>query len=200
MLCSCAMHLNRRRLLGLGLGGTVFVAIGGVGVALQGTVARAPSKPLWVLTERQFSVLAAIADTVCPAVQGLPAASELQVAEGVDAFVASLHPADGAELGMALLVVDNALPAALLDRRITPFTHLSPADRVVALDRWRTSRIPTRRKIYRAVTGLVMATYWADARVHDHMGYHGPPAHLLAARDALASLKAHPVEEQTDGG
>lgn len=184
------MALDRRRFLALGVGGAAVLAVGGVGLSLQGTVPRAASGPLAALTPAQFSVLAAIADRLCPGGDGFPTAGELRVAEGVDALLATMHPAAAAELGQALLLVENALTGVVFDGRFVPFTAASPEAQDAALDGWRTSRIGLRRKVYKALRGLVISTYYANPAIAPLVGYPGPPdvSALIAARVAAGEI------------
>ncbi len=181
------MEPSRRRLLQVGAGGALVLALGGVGLALQPTVMRAPQGPLQVLTERDYSILAAIAEGILPPHDGLPSTDEVDVAGKIDALLATKHPGDAAEFKQGLMLLENGLPGLFLDGRPRPLSTYSIAQRTRILDRWRTSRIPLRRKVFRAVYGLVGASYWGDARTHAFIGYPGPPDWILAMRDAGGS-------------
>lgn len=180
------MALSRRSFLGLGLGGAAVLAVAGLG--LLPTTMRAPATPLRVLSPRAFSVLAAVADRICPGGGAFPPASALQVAEKIDALLAISDPSMGAELGQGLLLLDNALAGLLLDGRPTTFSGASAEAQDATLAAWATSSLALRRKVYKALRGLVAGTYYSDPRVYAAVGYPGPPdfASVIDAEAALA--------------
>lgn len=169
---------TRRNVLKFGLAGAVLLAIGGVGLGLRGTVRRVPASPLLVLDDVEFSVLWAVAERVCPANGKFPAASSVLVAEKIDALLAGLDPATQAETKSLLRLVENALPGLLLDGRFTTFTGSSPAVQDAVLEAMRTSRMGLRRTMFKALGGLVGATYYAQPEVWGAVGYPGPPDEL----------------------
>ncbi len=169
------MALTRRTLLRYGLGGALALAAGGLGLALFPGQSRAPRRPLQALTERDYAILAAIADRLCPGAPGLPSAGELDVAGHVDALMARLHPADVAEFQQLLALFENALVRALLHGSPVPFSRAAPAVQDASLEAWRTSALPFRRLAFKALRGLVAATYWAQPETWPHIGYPGPP-------------------------
>lgn len=169
------MAPSRRTLLKYGLAGTALLAAGGVGLALRASVLREPRVPLTVLDRRQFSVLAAVADCLCPAVDGLPSAWEVEVPEKVHALLVMKAEADAEEFALVLDLVENALVGLVLDRRFTTFTGSSPAVQTAVLEGMRSSRLATRRTMFTALRGLITASYWSDPRVYPHTGYPGPP-------------------------
>ena len=167
-------RINRRVFLGVSGAGAIALAIGGVGLGLRATVLRQPRVPLKSLDLRSFSVLAAVADTFCPGTAELPTAWELQVPEGVDAFLASAHPGVAAELIQGLMLVENALPGLIFDGRVRPFSACSPAQQSASLAGMATSRVALRRTLYKALLGLVSATYWGHPDAYIHAGYAPP--------------------------
>lgn len=170
------MGAPSRRSLVLGGGALVAAtAAGVVGVAALPPQARAPRRPLQALSPRAFSVLAAVADGICPGGPDLPSAWELEVPEAIDELMSRKHPADVAELSQGLLLLDNAAVGLVLDGRMGRFTALSPEGRHLALEAWRSSQLPDRRKAFRALSGLVSSAYWGHPRTHAFVGYPGPP-------------------------
>lgn len=157
-------------MLGAGL-----LAVGGVSLGLRGTTLRTPRTPLKVLSQAQFSVLAAIADRVSPATATLPSAWDLHVPEKVDALLAGKAAADLEEFALVLDLVENALVGLMLDRRISTFTGSSPAVQDAVLTAMMTSSFETRRTMFTALRGLCTASYWSDLRASKHIGYPGPP-------------------------
>jgi len=152
----------------------VALSLGGVGLGLQSTSIRNPRVALKSLDLRSFSVLAAVADTICPGTGALPTAWELQVPEGVDAFLASAHPGVAAELMQGLMLVENALPGFVFEGRLRPFSTCSPAQQRESFAAMATSRIALRRTLYKALLGLVSATYWGHPDAYAHAGYAPP--------------------------
>jgi hypothetical protein len=169
------MPLSRRTVLRYGLGGALLLAAGGTGIALRSTVLRRPARPLRMLDEKSFSILAAVADRIAPPGGGFPSAAELQVAEKIDALLATMHPANTHELEQALFLLENALAGLVFDGRARPFTQLDPAAQDEALRDWQLSRLAVRRKAYVAMHGLCAAAYYASPAIYPLVGYPGPP-------------------------
>lgn len=169
------MAIDRRTLLKTGLLGGGILAVSGVGVGMIPTVERAAQGPLQVLDTRAYSVLAAIADTVCPGGGQAPSASDIDVAGQIDAFLATCPPHLGEDLRRALLLFDNALAGLFFRMRPSVFTGMEPAARVNVLEGWRTSRLSFRRQVYSALRTLIASTYYGDPRTYAASGYPGPP-------------------------
>ncbi len=165
---------TRRELMKVGAVGAGVLALGGVGLGLRGTVVVAPPQPLQALSPKAYSVLFAVAERIC-CYEGLPKASELGVAIGVDVLLASAHPGIAAELSQGLMVLESALTGLLLDARATPFSALPHEDQDAVLETWRLSKLPVKRTVYKAIHGLVVAGYWSDPTVFVGCGYPGPP-------------------------
>jgi len=170
-----ALDPSRRSLLRLGLAGSAVLAVGGIGLSLRPPVAVPSPGPLRVFSAREHSICAAIADTMCPGGVGLPTATELGVAAKLDALLSTVHPGVGKEIRQVLHLMENPLAALAFDGRLTPFSHLSAADRATALELWRTSSLGVRRQAYKGLHGLINAAYWGDPRTYGHGGYPGPP-------------------------
>lgn len=169
------MPLTRRSFLRTGLAGGLLLAVGGAGLALQGTAIRRPARPLRCLDERSFAVLAAVADRIAPGRDGFPSASELHVAEKVDALLATLDPAMVQEVRQLLGLLENAAVGLLFDGRWRPFTRLPPEEQDEVLRAWQQSRLSIRRTGWAALHGLCSAAYYASPEVHARLGYPGPP-------------------------
>ena len=150
------------------------LAAGGLGLGLRSSLLRTPQSPLQALTERQYSVLAAIADRIHPGGDGWPNATDLQVAEKLDKLLASANPGIAKEFGMALLLVENALAGFLFGQGVTPFTRCPPEVQDEILASWQTSAISLRRTVFKGINGLCTATYWAAPELRERMGYPGP--------------------------
>jgi hypothetical protein len=167
--------MDRRTFVKVGLGGAALLALSGVGLSLLPSKARAPGKALQVLSPQSFSVLAAIADRLCPANGLFPAASELEVAESIDLLLTRCHPAVAAELAQVLQLFENGLANVLFDARFSTFTSADPATQDAALEAWRTSALPVRRTAFKALHGLVAGAYYGHPRAWPALGYAGPP-------------------------
>jgi hypothetical protein len=165
------MAWTRRALLFAGGASALVAAIGGT-VALQPTAHVLPARPLQALDPTAFSILSAVADTLCPPAGPGLSCAELFVAEDVDAFLATADPAVADEVSMALRLVENALPSLLLDGTVrSTFTAADRATRTAVLEAFRDSRIPARRTVYKALLGLVSATYYGHPALAAHTGY-----------------------------
>lgn len=173
------MKLTRRAVLKFGLGGAVLLAVGGVGLALRGTVLRQPRTALRVLDEREFSILAAVADRIAPGQDGFPSAWSLQVPEKVDALLFTMHPGAGEEMKAALGLLENAAAGLLLEGRTRTFTGSSAEQQDAILASWRDGSIMVKRTAFKALNGLCAATYWSSPEIYEHVGYPGPPPALV---------------------
>ena len=167
--------LSRRGLL-MGAAAASGLAVGGMAaLSWLPPRPRAARVPLRALTPESFSILAAVADRICPGGRGLPSAWGLQVPESMDALLDRKHPGDTDELVLALWLIENPVAGALLDQRAGRFSYVDAAEQDRVLARWRTSALPDRRKAFRALSGLISATYWAHPDTHAYLGYPGPP-------------------------
>ncbi|MCB9778757.1 MAG: hypothetical protein H6742_09360 [Alphaproteobacteria bacterium] len=167
---------SRRSVLKVGLLGSAMLAAGGVGLGLWPGAHQTPPGWLQALTPASWSVAGAVARRMCPASRtGLPSADTVDVATRMDAVLGRMHPADAAEVHQALLLLENALAGLLLDGRPVPFTRADGPTQDAALAAWRDSRLPLRRKAYKAVRNLVMSSYWSHPDTYAGAGYPGPP-------------------------
>ena len=170
------MTQTRRSLLKKGLFGGGLLALSGVGLSLQSSyVAHPPNVGLKILTEQAYGTLLALIQHVLPSQEGFPATDEIRVAERVDALLAKMHPADGAELLQALQIIENPVLGAVLDFRFQPFSVASPALQKHTLQNWKTSRLAVRRTGYVALTGLIKSAYFSHPKTYASVGYPGPP-------------------------
>lgn len=188
----------RSGLIGLGL-----VAVSGAGIALRGTATRPlPRGGLKVFTPEEYAILAAIADRVCPPPgSGKKTATDLDVAGIADA--AFEHADDDVKQGLklGLRIIENALAGALFFERVTPFTKLSPDDQDAVLLAFRDSRVPLRRTLFRAFSGLCASLYYGNPETFASVGYPGPPdagALRAAYSDQLVDFRA--LRARTGGG
>ena len=167
------MALSRRRALGLGIGGGLLVVL--AGLSLQPTTLVPPAAPLKALTAEQYSILRAVAQRFHPGKGPIPSASQIGVADAVDALLASVHPGFAYDFGRALLVFESAAGHLVFDGRFVPFTRMTPEQQDRVLEGWREARSHLRRQIFHAMLGLCSAAYWGDPRTWPVMEYPGPP-------------------------
>jgi hypothetical protein len=170
------MTLTRRSVLRVGLGAAGLAAVGGVGLALHTGDLPAPPGALQVLDAHTHAVVAAVAATMLPAGPGRPDPIALGIPALVDQHMATMHPADQAELVQGILLLDNALVGLLMDGRPRTFSASDPDTRRATLEAWRTSDIEVRRVVYKALRGLIVAAYWGHPELYAAAGYPGPPS------------------------
>ena len=168
--------MKRRRFLQLGLGGTALLAVGAIGLGLQPTRLHADTPTLKVFSPKEYAILHAMAQRICPGGDGLPSIDDLQVCEKLDTLFSRMSPRDQKDIKLALNVFENAVAGLVLEGRVTPFTQLDPKAQDDVLERWRDSSLSTARVIFRSVRDLVAGTYWGDPRCFAAVGYPGPPA------------------------
>jgi hypothetical protein len=164
--------MKRRSFLGVGLWGGALLAAGGAGLQLWPTLRRhAPVKPLQVVDEREFAILAAAAERIV----AQPGLDPVAIAHGVDATLAFGPPEAGADFRKLLGLLESGLAGLLLDGRARPFTRLAPAAQDATLLAYRDSRIALRRSGYHALRNLCLGAYYADPSTWAGIGYPGPP-------------------------
>ncbi len=169
------MAITRRSILKYGLAGAVILAASGVGLSVRSTTQRTPRRPLVSLDPTTYSILAAISDRILPGGEGFPKASDLEVPEKIDALLATCHPGMQAEVVQVLQLFENALAGFVFDQRFQTFTASPPDVQDEVIASWRSSRISVRRTAYKALHGLVTASYYGSPEVYKLVGYPGPP-------------------------
>jgi len=169
------MSVSRRRVLQVGLGGTVLLALGGVGLALRPTTVRTPSSPLKVLTVAEYSIVLSVAERIVRPDSEMPSVLELGVAEEIDAMLLGVPTLDVTQIKQVLALLENAFASLVLSGRLTTFTGSSPEAQSRILDGWRTSSLNTKRQAYRVLHSLCVAAYWGNPRAYAATGYPGPP-------------------------
>ena len=167
------MALSRRSFLGLSAAGTL--VLGAAGLALFPGKRVPPQDWLLTFTESEYSTLVALIETVSPGSSGAPSGVELGVAAELDTLFSTLPPENGAEIALALGLLENALVGAILDARPRPFSRLPLERRAEIWAAWCTSRIPLRRTVYKGLNALIQATTWGHPEMTALAGYPGPP-------------------------
>jgi hypothetical protein len=169
--------IPRRRFLQVGLIGGAVLAVAGVGLGLQRTRLVEPKQPLRALDEVSFAILSAVADRMFEA-EDLPSARDLEIAEGVDALLSTMHPDVVDEVRQVLGLLENPIAGLVLRIQPRPFTQCSPEQQARVLRSWVSSDWPLLRTAYRALHGLCMGVAWSNPTLHAHLGYPGPPQGL----------------------
>lgn len=190
------MAVSRRTILKYGLGGASLLALGGVSLSLRPTVLVEPQTDLRVFSLQEYSIIAAVADTILSGSNGYPSAAEMQIAERVDDALFPCHPGVQKEFKQLLGLLESAVAGFILGGRTATFTSLSLEDRWAVLDSWRNARIPVFRTAFKAIHGLVTASYYSMPAVHARVGYPGVPPWVTAVR--LAGLEQGQAPPTTD--
>lgn len=170
--------VSRRGVLKAGLLGTAATIAGSVGLGLRATrLIAPPGDGLQVLSAKEYAVLAAIAERICPASgDGAPGATQLDVARLVDRRLATLERDAQDGVKVVLMIFENALTGALFGERLAPFTQLDPDAQDRILLQWRASTVAFRRTAFGAFNALVGSTYYGEAATWARIGYGGPPS------------------------
>jgi len=166
---------TRRRFLTYGFGGVALLALPAIGLSLRKSVLVPPKAELLTFSERQYSTLVAVADTLCPGDGDLPSAQDVDVAGQLDVLFSRCHPGVGSDIAAALDLMENALAGALLDQRFQTFTACTASVRAQVLLDWSLSAITLRRAVFKALRGFVMAAYWGSPGTWPAIGYAGMP-------------------------
>ena len=114
----------------------------------------------------------------------------------MDKLLSGLHPADVSDFKKGLLLIENALAGLLFDGRWSSFTASSPSLQDQTLDNFRTSKLETRRSVYRAIYVMVSACYWSCPETYAIAGYDGPPefGSGLATKPSRPPIKRRGIE------
>ena len=167
------MAPSRRRLLQWGLGTGVLLTAGTLGLVLQPGELLDPPDHLDVLDAQTWTVLAAVAETLCP--PSGPSADAIDVATRVDQQLGRMHPADAAEVVLVLKLIESSVVGLFFGGGLRPFTKSTPEQRATVLARWQTSSVPDLAKGFKAVRGLVVTAYYSHPAAYIASGYPGPP-------------------------
>ena len=136
--------------------------------------------------------LAALCDTLVPAADGLPSASDLGVPQILRREVTALgRPALVAELDQLLDTVESPPLNLALTGRPVRFSALAQAEREAYLKRWATSPLPLKRRAFQVMKRLVLLyTYGAQGSPYAApMGYGDGRALPAAAQRAALRVR-----------
>ena len=162
--------MERRTLLKLGLVGAPLLALGGISL-WPSLRERLPRRPLLVLDEARFPVMAAAAARIVTS----PKSDPIELAHKVDEALSRVSREAGADFNKLLGLLESGLAGLLLDGRPRPFTRLDGAGQDAALAAFRDSRLAVRRTGYQALRKLCVANFFASEAAWAEVGYPGPP-------------------------
>lgn len=167
--------ITRRRFLQVGLAGAAVLA--GVHLALRNGGPREPGPR--TLDAGEAALVAALAPVVLAgALPAEPESGRAAVREVVEAFdraLAGLEPAVREEVRDLLGLLAFAPTRFALAGLARPVAQSRPEDVAAFLQRWRTSRFDLLRAAYQALTQLLQAAWFGNARAWPAIGYPGPP-------------------------
>lgn len=166
---------SRRRFLRWGLGGAVAVGLGGV-LAWRTTGYDVPASiaaRLRSLNAKEYLVVEAAAARILRSDRpGDPSAADVEAALFIDGFVASLDPAQRADLRRLLHLLENALP--LTAGHVSRFTRLEGPAQDEVLTAMMESPIGLVRGAFDSLKSLSVMAYYRDPRTWPQIGYDGP--------------------------
>lgn len=156
------------------MGGVLLGGAALVGRQLTGYhVDAATARRLRVLSPKEYLVLQAVARRVlAPDRDDAPSADTVEVALGVDAYLAKLPPYVQRDVGALLQLVEHG--SALFRLRATRFTRMGAAEQDATLADWERSSLTVRRQGFQALRTLSFLGYWRDDRTWPLIGYSGP--------------------------
>lgn len=175
--------MNRRKLLSYSLGTGATLTCSLLALSLQGTTMIAPSQPLLCFTEKEYSILFAVAEILIPSNPPFPSASMVHVAQKVEAVISRAHKEQQEQFSLVLALIENPSVSTLLNAQIHPFTQSTDSEKIQRLESWRTG-VQKLRSAFKALNGICNAAYYADLSVEKLVGYNGPPASILEIRRA----------------
>lgn len=166
--------MQRRRLLKLGLFGTIALTLVGGGVALI-------YPPAWRggrLTQTGRHVLEVIAravlDGTLPSAAGPHAAALVSHLDRMESTLRALPPPTQHEVANLLALLATAPGRLALTGLSVNWAQASVDQTQVALEGMRTSGLGIRRQAYHALRDLTHAAYFASPETWPQLGYPGP--------------------------
>lgn len=174
-------RMNRRKLLSYALGTSAVATTSLLALSLQQTKSVTPKNPLQLFTEKEYSILVAVADVLLPDNPPFPAASELDIAGKVDAVMATAGPEQQEEFRLVLFLIENPTVSTLISLQSSPFSKSDDTNKNQRIEDWRTG-LPKLRTAFKALNGICNGAYYADKRVTKLTGYNGPPEEIVALR------------------
>jgi hypothetical protein len=164
--------MDRRTFLKRGAIGGALLALGVGGLAVwPSRMVAPPTRALRSLDARAFQVLIAVARRIV----SVPGADAVEIAHRVDETFAHAAPETRHDFGALLGLLEAALPGAVLDFRLGPFTTLSPSSQDAVLKTWRDSSIALRRSGFEVLRKLCLGAHYGDPATWAGIDYPAPP-------------------------
>ncbi|HDZ55530.1 MAG TPA: twin-arginine translocation pathway signal protein [Pseudomonas xinjiangensis] len=170
-------RLNRRELLKLTLGASLALSTVGVTASLTGCTSGQPADNLAVLRQSDLPVLAALFPAMVgphPAMAGDNAAVSAAI-EQLDRTLAHTSPAVQKDVLDLLGLLSFGLTRGPMTGIWTSWEKASPADLDAFLFRWRDSRLDMLRQGHKALSQLLLMSWYALPLSWKAAGYPGPP-------------------------
>ena len=167
------MKWTRRRFLLLAASGAA--ALGGavlLGQVGGYSIDEETRRKLWVLSPKQFVILAAAARRILAPDGAAPTSDEIRVPAFVDGWLFEAAPDVQRDFGRLLGVIEHGTP--LWSGRRRRFTDLTAAQQDAHLETLSKSSISTLREGMGALKSLCMLGYYRDPRTWPICGYDGP--------------------------
>lgn len=165
--------MKRRRLLQLGLGTAVVLAVAGGSMALV-----QPGLQNGALTARSRAIFSAVAlavlDGSLPAEPAARAAALKAHLDRVNTTILGLPPAVQKELSLLLALLGTAAGRVAMTGLGRDWSEAAPSQVQAALQSMRLSSIAARQQVYLALRELTNGAYFADPSTWPLLHYPGP--------------------------
>ncbi len=165
--------LSRRRWLKWALGGGGALLMGGGGglFALRGRAADVPG--LKVLSPHEYRTMAALAQALLPRGGPFEAGGEdVDLARQFDGYLAD-EPKWGQDDAKSALFLLEFGPV-FFERRLSTFSHLSPAERLTHYEAWARSGTLLRRQVALGFRKFFSLVFYDSPSVWSALAYEGP--------------------------
>jgi hypothetical protein len=171
------INMNRRQLLKLGTAASMMLGTVGLATTLTGCSPSRPASGLEVLRDIDLPLLGALYPAIVgphPALQAEPGVVQLAIAQ-LDRSLASTSPGVQKDVRDILDLLTFAPTRGTLAGIWSSWEDIDP-DRVDAfLLRWRDSRLELLRASHKALTQLLLMSWYALPQSWAAIGYPGPP-------------------------
>lgn len=131
-----------------------------------------PDVSLEYLTDKEYAILKAAADTLLPGTAKAPPASALGVPAAIDRYMATSDPELSGPFRQLLLVLEHG--TTVFGFKFRRFTELSHAERTDYLTRWAGSSLGIQRQGFMGLKKLVNTFYYIEPASWQGIGYAGP--------------------------
>ena len=170
---SALSHISRRTVLRRA--GIAVAAVGGASAVVFGLGHSGrydevePACDLLFLQKREYTIVAALADTMFPAGNAIGlSGTEARVPEYIDRWLEGQGEDKAGEFRMMLMLFEHGTAAFGL--RVRRFSDLPSAARERYLRRWETTRLYSRRMLAMALKSALGIAYFAHPEVKERIG------------------------------